>query len=38
MDDGWSTEGKRITDPDMLERLRPIADDESPIIIEHRFY
>ena|SRR5882672_4421850 len=34
----WTTEGLRITDSGVLSRLRGIIEDESPLIIEHRFY
>jgi len=34
----WTTDGLRITDSEVLSRLRTIIDDESPLIIEHRFY
>jgi hypothetical protein len=37
-DDDWNTEGARITDPAVVARLRKILEDESPLIVEHRFY
>lgn len=37
-EDGWSTDGARITDPAVLERVRRVVDEEGPIIVEHRFY
>ncbi|NOJ81004.1 hypothetical protein HNV28_22190 [Myxococcus xanthus] len=36
--DAWTLEGARITDPDTLSRLREMLANESPLIIEHRFY
>src|SRR5580765_2361100 len=37
-DDGWTIDGKRITDPGVLLQLRSVLEDESPLIVEHRFY
>jgi len=36
--DEWSSEGKRITDESALSRVRQVLEEESPLIIEHRFY
>ena len=36
--DEWTTEGSRITDSHVLSRLRAVIDDESALIVEHRFY
>jgi len=36
--DGWSESGARITDRQVLERLRRVLEDEGPVIVEHRFY
>jgi hypothetical protein len=36
--DPWTTDGSRITDAEVLARLRWILDAESPLIVEHRFY
>jgi hypothetical protein len=38
MADEWTTEGSRITDVDVLATLRRIIDDESVLIVEHRYY
>ena len=38
MSDQWSVDGNRITDPEILSGLRRILEDESPLIVEHRFY
>jgi hypothetical protein len=37
-EDNWNTEGVRITDPANLERLKHILEEESPLLVEHRFY
>ncbi len=37
-DDGWSTEGRKITDLDTLESIRRVMENEGPIILEHWFY
>lgn len=37
-DDGWTIEGKKITDSAALERIRQCLEDEGPIILEHWFY
>lgn len=34
----WTTTGARITDPEVLSKLRQILDGETPLIIEHGFY
>jgi len=34
----WTMTGPRITDTDVLARLRRILDDESPLVVEHRFF
>lgn len=36
--DEWTVDGKRITDHEVLSRLRQILDEESALIVEHRFY
>lgn len=34
----WTTDGLRVTDEEVLSRLRNIIDNESALIVEHRFY
>lgn len=34
----WVSDGDRITDEHVLARLRRVLDEESPLIVEHRFY
>lgn len=36
--DEWTTTGVRVTDDDVLKRLQQIIEDESDLIVEHRFY
>lgn len=36
--DDWTRAGARITDEDVLARLRRIIENESAVIVEHRFY
>ena len=38
MADEWVVDGARITDPEILERLKAIIENESPLIVEHRSY
>jgi hypothetical protein len=37
-EEAWTTDAPRFTDVSVLSRLRSIIEDESPIIVEHRFY
>jgi hypothetical protein len=37
-EDEWIADGLRITDDETLLRMRQILENESPLIIEHRFY
>src|SRR5262249_44487709 len=37
MPDEWTIDGPRITDAEVLGRLRRIIEEESPLIVEHRF-
>lgn len=37
-DDGWTSDGRKITAPEALDSIRRCLDDEGPIIVEHRFY
>jgi hypothetical protein len=37
-DDGWNTEGRKITAPEALEAIRRCLEDEGPIVVEHWFY
>ncbi|WP_164021430.1 hypothetical protein [Pyxidicoccus trucidator] len=36
--DAWSETGARITDVQVLERLRTVLAEEGSVIVEHRFY
>jgi hypothetical protein len=36
--DQWTTEGAKITEPQNLENVRRVIEDEGPIIVEHWFY
>ena len=36
--DHWSTDGVRITEKSVLNRIRLIIEHESAVIVEHRFY
>jgi hypothetical protein len=36
--DGWSESGARITDAQVLERLRKVLEEQGAVIVEHRFY
>src|SRR5262245_17350104 len=36
--DVWTADAARITDPETLGRLQRILEDESPVVVEHRFY
>ena len=36
--DHWTTEGRRVTDDEVLSKLRAVIEDESALIVEHRFY
>lgn len=36
--DEWTADGARITDSEVMRRLRRVLEDESPLIVEHRFY
>lgn len=37
-DDGWSVDGRKITDTAALNAIRQCLDREGPIIVEHWFY
>ena len=37
-EDEWTIAGMRVTDDEVLRRLRSIIEDESDLIVEHRFY
>lgn len=36
--DEWTTVGARIDDPEILKKIRDVIANESPVIVEHRFY
>jgi hypothetical protein len=36
--ESWTTDGPRLTDDGVLLRLRNTIDNESALIVEHRFY
>lgn len=36
--DGWTTEGRKITDLESLEAIRKVLDEEGPVVVEHWFY
>ena len=36
--DGWTTQGRKITDPECLEAIRKVLDEEGPVVVEHWFY
>lgn len=36
--DEWISDGPRITERDVLDRLRRVLEGEGPLIVEHRFY
>jgi hypothetical protein len=38
MSDEWTVDGNRITDDDVLSRLRETIESESALIVEHRVY
>jgi hypothetical protein len=38
MNDEWTGEGVRITDPHELESLKYVLEEKSALIVEHRFY
>ena len=37
-DDGWTTEGRKITASETLDVIRQCLEREGPIIVEHSFY
>lgn len=37
-DDDWSTEGAKITSPEVLDTVRKALEKNGTIIVEHRFY
>ena len=36
--DKWTYAGTSVTDADVFQRLRQILEDESALIVEHRFF
>ncbi|HEY1551740.1 MAG TPA: hypothetical protein VGG28_28125 [Kofleriaceae bacterium] len=38
MADVWTVDAPRITDPAMLSRLASVLENESALIVEHKFY
>src|SRR5262249_37884464 len=36
--DNWTLEGRRVTDPAIVDALASIMEGESDLIVEHRFY
>jgi hypothetical protein len=37
-DDGWTTDGRKITAPEALDSIRRCLEEQGPIIVEHWFY
>lgn len=35
--DEWTIEGEKISDPEKLEVIRKVLEDEGPVLLEHRF-
>jgi hypothetical protein len=38
MPDEWTFDSLRVTDPEVLSRLRKTVEDVSDLVVEHRFY
>jgi hypothetical protein len=36
--DTWIADPNHLDNPDLLDRLRAILADESPVVVEHRYY
>jgi hypothetical protein len=36
--DGWTTNGAKITSSENLERIKAVLDNEAPVIVEHWLY
>jgi len=37
-DDDWNADGRKITDPETLEAVRNVLEEEGPIIVEQWLY
>jgi hypothetical protein len=37
-EDGWTADGRKISDPETLDAIRRCLEAEGPIIVEHWFY
>ena len=37
-DDGWTSEGSKITSPENLEVVQAALEDEEPVLVRHSYY